>query len=62
MPLLPDRTRQALLQLAQQCDLLLFGEYHGIQEVPQLLGELQQGLTSPIGEKRHGRTSLVATA
>jgi hypothetical protein len=44
--LLPDRTRQALLQLAQECDLLLFGEMHGTQEVPQLLAELLDDLAA----------------
>jgi hypothetical protein len=46
MSLLPDRTRQAILQLARQCDLLLFGEIHGTQEVPQLLAELLDDLTA----------------
>src|SRR4051794_20607734 len=46
MPLLPDRTRQAILQLARQCDLLLFGELHGTQEVPQFLTELLDDLAA----------------
>jgi hypothetical protein len=46
MRILTDRTRQALLQLAQQCDFLLFGEMHGTQEVPQLLAELLDDLAA----------------
>jgi hypothetical protein len=42
----PTGLRQAVLQLAQECDLLLFGEYHGMQEVPQLLAELLDDLAA----------------
>src|SRR5437868_4206974 len=43
---LPDRTRQAVLQVARESDLLLFGELHGTQEVPQLVGSLLDDLTA----------------
>jgi hypothetical protein len=43
---LPDPVRQALQQLAQQSDCLIFGETHGTQEVPQLLASLLDDLTA----------------
>jgi hypothetical protein len=43
---LPDRTRQALLQIARESDLLLFGELHGTQEVPELISSLLDDLTA----------------
>src|SRR3954453_10485015 len=46
MMLLPDRTPQAVLQLARESDFLLFGELHGTQEVPQLLEALLADLTA----------------
>lgn len=42
----PDRTRQAVLQMARESDLLLFGELHGTQEVPQLVSLLLDDLTA----------------
>jgi hypothetical protein len=43
---LPDEVRQAVRQLAQQSDFLLFGELHGTQETPQLLATLMDDLTA----------------
>jgi hypothetical protein len=48
MLVLPEKVRQALRHLAQQSDLLLFGELHGSQEPPQLLAALLDDLT-PLG-------------
>lgn len=42
---LPDEVRDAIRQLAQQSDFLLFGELHGTQETPQLLAALLDDLT-----------------
>lgn len=42
---LPAGVEQALLDLAAQCDLLLFGELHGTREVPALVA----GLLSKLG-------------
>jgi hypothetical protein len=44
--LIPDDTRQALRQIAQGCDCLIFGELHGTQEVPQLLTGLLDDLSA----------------
>ena len=43
---LPDPVRQALRQLAQESQFLLFGELHGTQEPPQLIATLLDDLTS----------------
>jgi hypothetical protein len=43
---LPDEVCQALRQLAQRSDFLLFGELHGTQETPQLLTAMSDDLTA----------------
>src|SRR3954451_18143631 len=43
---LPHRTRQAVLQIARESDLLLLGELHGTQEVPELIGLLLDDLAA----------------
>ena len=43
---IPDAVREALRQLAQECDFLLFGELHGTQEPPQLIAALLDDLTA----------------
>jgi hypothetical protein len=43
---IPDTVREALRQLAEESDFLLFGELHGTQEPPQLLAALLDDLTS----------------
>lgn len=43
---LPERTERAVLQLADGSDLLLFGEIHGIREVPRVVAGLLPKLTA----------------
>ncbi len=43
---LPPQVADSMLNLAQQSDVLLFGEFHGTQEVPRLLLEMLDPLAA----------------